>query len=146
MADYAMLTLTRMALDPGVVHNAVDLAAQTGLPPPTTSKVLARLGRYGLLESTRGNKGGYRLARTAAEISVEDIVAAIDGPVALTLCQEHTAGPCEFEQNCASRPNLARVNQAVRRALSEVRLADLMPAPFLPFGVEGGPRPAARQP
>ncbi len=141
-----MLVLTYMARDAGTVHNAVDLAAATGLPAPPASKVLARLGRYGLLDSTRGNKGGYRLARTAAEISVEDIVAAIDGPVALTLCQEHTAGPCEFEATCGTRPNLARVNLAVRRALSEVRLTDLLPPPVFAAGFGSAPRSAARQP
>lgn len=146
MADYAMLMLTRMALDPGAVHNALDLASATGLPAPTTSKVLARLGRHGLLESIRGNKGGYRLARLAADISVEDIVSAIDGPVALTVCQAHSSGPCEFEQNCASRPNLTRVNQAVRQALSEVRLTDLMPTSFFAFGVDAGKQPADRRP
>lgn len=141
-----MLVLTHMARNPEVVHNALDLAQATGLPAPTASKVLARLGRHGVLDSIRGSKGGYRLARGADDISVEEIVAAIDGPVALTLCQAHSAGPCELEPHCVSRPNLARVNQAVRQALSEVRLTDLLPAPIFTLGVEPQSRPVPRQP
>ena len=133
LADYAVVLLTQMGPEPKGVHNALELAVSTGLPVPTVSKVLANLTRQGLLLSVRGAKGGYRLVAAPDRISVARIIAAIDGPIALTQCVDHTAEDCTVEALCPSRAGWHKINQAVERALSEVTLADLMGTPAM-FG------------
>ncbi len=87
LTDYGLVLMTIMARDSvAAVHTARDLAAASRLPLPTVSKVLKQLLQSGLLTSHRGLKGGYGLAKEAAEISVAEIVAAIEGPIALTEC------------------------------------------------------------
>lgn len=129
LADYAVVLLTQMGTQPKAVHNALDLAASTGLPVPTVSKVLANLAREGVLASVRGAKGGYRLSSTPDLISVARIIAAIDGPIALTQCVDRAADICTVETLCPSRAGWHKINQAVERALAEVTLADLMGTP-----------------
>lgn len=125
LADYAVLLLSHMAAERGRIHTALDLSAATRLPAPTVSKILAIVARHELLESIRGREGGYRLARAPEAISVEEIITAVDGPIALTVCVEHGPGVCEFEPFCPSHTNWQRINDAVRDALGRVRLADL---------------------
>ncbi len=124
LADYGVVLMTRMAEDTDRVHNALDMSVASGLPTPTVSKVLATLARNGLLVSVRGAKGGYRLGRTPQGISVADIIGAIDGPIALTLCIEHSGG-CEVESLCPSRRGWELINDVVREALEKVSLADI---------------------
>jgi FeS assembly SUF system regulator len=133
LADYAVVLLTQMGSESKGVHNSLDLAVSTGLPVPTVSKVLANLVRQGVLLSVRGAKGGYRLAAAPERISVARIIAAIDGPIALTQCVDHTAEECSVEMLCPSRAGWHKINQAVERALAEVTLADLMGQPAM-FG------------
>lgn len=133
LADYGVVLAGHMAARPEVFYNAVDLAAVTQLPAPTVSKVLAALTRAGVLLSHRGARGGYRLARSPQEISAAEIVMALDGPIAMTLCIEHGEGACEVETACPSRRGWMRINAAIRRALEDVSLADLAaPAPSPP--------------
>jgi len=130
LADYGVVLAGHMAVRPEAFYNAVDLAAATQLPPPTVSKVLVALARAGVLVSHRGARGGYRLSRPPQEISAAEIVMALDGPIAMTVCIEHGEGACEVENSCPSRRGWARINAAIRRALEEVSLADLAgPAP-----------------
>lgn len=136
-ADYGILLTGRMSREPDAVHNAVDLAAATGLPAPTASKVLARLARHGVLESVRGKNGGFRLLRAAREVSAEDIIAAVDGPIALTMCLEEDA-ECGVASFCPSRSNLQRINEAVRDALRKVTLEDLAAPAFPAFAPGDG--------
>lgn len=124
LADYGVALLTRMAENTDRVHNALDLSVSTGLPTPTVSKVLATLARNGLLLSVRGAKGGYRLGRPPQGISVADIIIAIDGPIALTQCLEHSGG-CDVEALCPSRRGWELINVAVSQALEKVSLADI---------------------
>ncbi len=124
LADYGVVLMTRMTEDTDGVHNTLDMSVATGLPTPTVSKVLATLARNGLLVSVRGAKGGYRLGRTPRGISVADIIIAIDGPIALTQCIEHS-GDCEVESLCPSRSGWHLINSTVREALEQVSLADL---------------------
>jgi FeS assembly SUF system regulator len=135
LADYAVLLMSRMANTPDRVHNAVDIAEATGLPAPTVCKLLATLAREGLLKSVRGAKGGYGLAMPAREISVAKIIAAIDGPIAITHCIEHP-GSCDVETLCPSRYGWQAINRAVQQALEGVSLSEisrsLPPAPFAP--------------
>jgi len=146
LADFAVVLMTHVAQSHERVHTASEAAVATQLPAPTVAKVLARLCREGLLTSIRGVKGGYRLARPAAEISVGAIINALDGPVALTQCIRLGPRRCEIEAACPSRVGLHRINVAVHKALDDVSLADIaMPpqAPLTPSRHESSHRPPA---
>jgi FeS assembly SUF system regulator len=125
LADYGVVLMTRMASSPEKVHNTMDLSLLTGLPTPTVSKVLAKLGRQGVLRSVRGAKGGYRLARSPQNISIAAIISAIEGPIALTQCMEHALGCCDIEPLCPSRYGWQVINDTVRRSLEGVSLAEI---------------------
>lgn len=125
LADYGVLLACQMAARTDRCHNAFDLAAATGLPAPTVSKLLAAMARAGVLVSHRGAKGGYRLARPPESITAADIVCAVDGPIALTLCIEHGTGACDVESLCPTRQGWRRINDAVRRAMQSVSLSEL---------------------
>lgn len=150
LADYGVVLAGHMAARPETFYNACDLAAATQLPSPTVSKVLAALTRAGVLVSHRGARGGYRLARPPREISAAEIVAALDGPIAMTLCIEHGQGACEVESACPSRLGWQRINAAIRRALEEVSLADLAAPPAISAvfatDLSTEPRPATAAP
>ena len=138
LADYGVVLMTQFARHPEAMRTAPEMASATGLPAPTVSKVLKRLGQAGLLVSHRGTKGGYTLARAAEAISVAHIIAALDGPVMLTECMGHPGGVCEIESLCPTRTNWRRINDAVHGALAQVSLAEMaVPFPAL--------RPAAAQ-
>ncbi len=125
MTDYAVVLATHLATAEGP-HAARDLAVQTQIPEPTASKVLKKLARAGVVVSQRGAKGGYALARSPQQIGVNEVIEAIEGPIAVTECSdESTDSLCEYETNCGVRANWQRINVAVQRALSEITLADM---------------------
>lgn len=121
LADYATVVLSAMAGAPARVSNGPLLAAETHLPAPTVAKILKRLARVGLLESTRGLHGGYRLARDPADISIADIVRAVEGPIALTDCATHGSG-CTLSRDCRSHASFRLIDSAIQRALEAVTL------------------------
>lgn len=125
-ADYGIVLLTRLAQDPKQLFNATELAQETQLPAPTVSKILKILARAGLLDSHRGVKGGYSLARSADEVTVVDIISALDGPIAITECIDDSPGECSKEAFCGVRANWQRINEAIRGALEEITLAEMM--------------------
>lgn len=109
------------AVDGGPL-TARDLSERVRLPLPTVSKVLKVLTRDGLLVSLRGAKGGYRLARPPAEISVAAIIGALEGPIAITECVSEEQGVCGQESLCTIRANWLLINQAVQGALDKITL------------------------
>ncbi|MCZ6691894.1 MAG: SUF system Fe-S cluster assembly regulator [Planctomycetota bacterium] len=126
MTDYGIVLLTRVASHPErEVHSASDLAAEAGLPRPTVSKILKILARKGLLTSRRGVVGGYRLARPPEEISLTDLIDALEGPVGLTTCTTPEANHCEFEQVCPVEDHWNMINRAVRSTLEKITLSNL---------------------
>jgi len=139
LADYAVVMMTAAARHCGGLArvNATTLAHETGVPLPTAQKLVSRLSSAGLIESTRGTGGGFRLARPPATITLADIVEAIDGPIALTSCVEHSVGDCAIDGTCRVKPHWAIVNRAVREALAGVNLTQLATTPFVPSEVEG---------
>ena len=104
---------------------ATDLSARTHLPTPTVAKVLKLLAKNGLVKSTRGAQGGYLIARTPDNITLADIVGAVDGPVMLTECAEGK-GSCSIGHQCALKGRWNSVNHVVAKALADVSLAKLM--------------------
>jgi len=140
-ADYAVVMLSAAARHCGGVArlNATLLAEETGLPLPTVQKLVSRLSAAGLIESTRGTGGGFRLSRPPAAISLADIVEAIEGPIALTACVDAGKHDCAIEGNCRVKPHANAVNGAVRGALAAISLSQLSLHP-------GGPTPRAPRP
>jgi len=124
LTDYGTVVMTLLAQQPERLQSAAEIAAELGLALPTVSKILKALVQHGLLVSLRGAKGGYSLAVAPEEISVAQIIAAIEGPIALTECSD-TAKLCEQESLCSVRGNWQRINKAVLAALQQVSLADL---------------------
>jgi FeS assembly SUF system regulator len=139
-ADYGIVLLTRMASRPDHLYTAVELSNQTGVPHPMVSKVLKLLARRGMLESHRGAKGGYALSRDPHEIPVIDVITALDGPIGITECIDDAPGECGQESICQVKGNWQRINDAIRRALAEVTLAEMTPAKDLVHLGDGGVR------
>src|SRR5580658_8292294 len=124
LTDYATVVLAALAGEPQRVQTAAALAAQTHIALPTVSKLLKELHRAGLVTSTRGLHGGYRLARAPAQISAAAILDALEGPLAVTDCAAGH-GNCEIEDSCRVGRVWQRLNLAIRRALYDVSLAQL---------------------
>ena len=124
LTDYAVVIATHLAACPQA-HNVRDLALETRIPQPTVSKVLKRLARHGLVVSQRGVHGGYRLARAADAINVAEVIAALEGPIAVTECSNHVLRGCEYEGGCGVQAHWQRINTAVHDALSGITLADM---------------------
>ncbi|KAB2964979.1 MAG: SUF system Fe-S cluster assembly regulator [Thermoanaerobaculia bacterium] len=123
--DYGFVLLSRLAAGPAAVLAAPELAEETRLPLPMVSKILKLLVRHGLLDSHRGVKGGYSLARPASDITAAEILRALEGPVALTVCIEGSPGECDREPYCEVRRHWQAINEAVDGALGRITLDDL---------------------
>src|ERR671922_2921649 len=101
LTDYGLLLMRQIARRPiGEWHTARGLAVDCRLPLPTVSKILKTLLHSGLLESQRGMKGGYILARDPSLIPITEIISALEGPFALTECSMDIAGICDLESSC----------------------------------------------
>src|SRR6476619_205626 len=127
LADYAVVLMTAAARRPsGARLSATELSGETGVPLPTTQKLMGQLASTGLLSSVRGAGGGFALARPAQEISLADIVEAVEGPIAMTVCSGHD-GPsdCALDAHCRVKPHMGVVGNAVRGALGAVSLTEL---------------------
>jgi len=131
LTDYGIVILSHVAANADQVHTATAVAAAVHLPLPTVSKLLRAFARTGLLASQRGINGGYRLARSADEISVAGIIRALEGPIGLTVCRIDSPGTCAHEPSCRVRAHWQRINQAIRQALEGITLSE-MAAPVSP--------------
>ena len=124
LTDYGTVVLAHLARDQNCIASAADIAAATGLALPTVSKLFKSLCKAGLVTSTRGAHGGYKLARKPIEISAADVIDALEGPVSITDCSS-TDRHCEIESHCIVGSAWQRINLAIRRALSDITLLDL---------------------
>lgn len=146
LTDYATVVLTEMARSPEARRSAVELAQRTHLATPTVAKLLRQLAQADVVTATRGAQGGYRLTRAPESISVADVVAALEGPIAMTSCTIHGEG-CPIDQHCGVRNNWWRINAAVERALASVTLADMCaPLPTTEFPLRRVARPQTQAP
>ena len=125
LADYAVVLMTAAARrSAGARLSATELSAETGVPLPTAQKLMGQLAGVGLLTSVRGAGGGFALARPAQAISLADIVEAVEGPFAMTVCSEGRRD-CALDAHCRIKPHMGVVGDAVRGALGAVSLQEL---------------------
>ena len=136
LTDYGTVVLAHLARDDADLVSAAEVANATGIALPTVSKLLKSLAKSGLVNSTRGSHGGYQLARDAQEISAADVIDALEGPVSITECSAIDSH-CDFEDSCNVGGAWQRINVAIRRALDDISLADLLrtksPVPHFEF-------------
>lgn len=125
--DYASRALLSLALHGGDTPVSVrDIAARTGLPQPYLEQILLALKGAGLVRSKRGVGGGYVLARSPEEITLGDIVSAVDGPITLgDFGAPHTDGACDHEGQCVLLAVWGDTAEHMRRHLDGLDLAQL---------------------
>ena len=132
--DYALIALKDLASKPaGTSSSARDIAVRYDIPVEFMAKVLQRLAKQGLLASHQGTHGGYLLGRPAADISVADVIQAIDGPVMVTACTD-VDETCEQYSKCNVRDPLWRLKDQIMQALTlftiDELVRDIGPTPF----------------
>lgn len=123
LADYGTVVMVYLARHASQWVNTSDIAEQTHVPQPTVSKLLKRLHQVQLVDSKQGSDGGYRLAYPAVEISVADIIQAIDGETAVTQCSD-SHEHCVLQPVCQIKGNWRLINHAIHAALTSVTLAE----------------------
>lgn len=126
MADYAGVVVVQMATQPERVHTASSLSLALELPKATVAKCLKTLAKHGVLSSSRGVNGGYALARAPKEISVAEVITAMDGPVQLTSCSNGHAGECQIEKTCPMRGGWDGINADIYAMLRQRSVADMV--------------------
>ena len=107
--------------------SAKDIAEAYRIPPQLLAKILQRLAKVGLVRSTAGTNGGYVLARDASDITVFEVIRAVDGPLFLTACSSGPR-PCDLNDSCTIKEPMARVNESITELLKGLRIDDLVDA------------------
>jgi len=125
LTDYGIVLMSYLASKTYQQHSAQTLSEAVSVPLPTVRKVLKSLSQGGLLISERGAHGGYNLSRSPKSISVAEIIAAIEGPIALTECVSDESH-CDQESHCTIQTNWTQINNAVFHALDDVKLSAML--------------------
>ncbi|MBF0179033.1 MAG: SUF system Fe-S cluster assembly regulator [Magnetococcales bacterium] len=125
MTDYATLLMTRFADQPERVFTATEIANGIPLTATTIRKLLRMLAHHGVLISQKGRKGGFRLARPASEISLAQVMEAMEDPLALTYCGQHKA-VCSLEHVCQMRPHWHKIGEQIHTLLANTSLSQLV--------------------
>ena len=125
-ADYGLRAMYRLGQSPMSVSALIgDIANEMNIPAQFLHKVMPRLVKAGLVRSRRGARGGYRLAKQPGEISLLQIVQAIDGPIYINRCLfDHE--DCTMDEYCPIRPVFQDAQDALRKVLDDSSLADLI--------------------
>ena len=124
-ADYALIAMKHLAQKHRATStSAREIAEQYDIPIELMAKVLQRLVQRGLLSSHQGTRGGYQLSRLAWQITVADVIQAIEGPVTVTACSTDDSH-CEQYSKCNVRDPLWRVRERILAALGECTIAEL---------------------
>ncbi len=137
MADYGLVVLSQLARQPERHVTAGEIAASTQLPQPAVSKLLKQFAHVGILVSHRGAKGGYSMERVPDQITLAEIICAIDGPVTLVDCIDGSEGVCGIENCCPVRAPWRNVSEAIVRALADVSLGQMICFPSFELPVSG---------
>ncbi len=128
-ADYAILAMIHMACLPeDTVALRSEIAQAYSIPSSFMAKILRALVRARLLRSTRGVHGGFSLARSATEITLLDVIEAIEGPLALTDCTGEPSG-CQWSVDCPAHPVWMNVQERIAEILKGNTLESLVSSP-----------------
>ena len=127
MTDYAVVCLGMLARNPGHSMSATELSKETGLNLSTVQKLLKLLViKSELIIAQRGSQGGYILNKKSSDISVVQIIEALDGPISITACVDSSDNFCEVSNICFLGGKWNKVNEVIRTSLNDISLDDLL--------------------
>ena len=124
-SDYALMAMKHLASRADASSSSArEISESYDIPLELLAKVLQRLVRAKLLVSVQGTRGGYRLARQAAAISVADVIQAVDGPVTVTACSTDDHN-CDQYSKCSIRDPLHKIKNRILDALNTVSVQEM---------------------
>jgi len=124
--EYALMVLAAMqAAPPAALFAARALSHDLGIPFDVTAKAMQGMSRAGILSSTQGKQGGYRIARDLSTVTFEDLIRAVGPPPALTTCLHH-GRECAYQERCTIRTSIYRLDQRVRTLFQQVSVLELL--------------------
>ena len=127
MTDYAVVCLGMLARKQGSSMSATELSKETGLALYTVQKLLKLLvSKSDFIRANRGALGGYMLNRNSSEISVVEIIEALDGPITLTSCVDNSESFCESSDICFLGGKWNKINEIIRKSLNDISLKELL--------------------
>lgn len=127
MTDYAVVCLGMLSRKPGYPMSATELSKETGITLYTVQKLLKVIvSKSDLISAHRGALGGYILNRNSSEISVVEIIEALEGPITLTSCVDNSENLCESSDICFLGGKWNKVNNIIRKTLNDISLNDLL--------------------
>ncbi len=124
--DYSLIAISHIAYqgDDKIV-NAKRIASEHHIPSELLAKILQKLAREGLIDSQNGPKGGYVLARSPEEITVGEVVKAIEGPVGLVDCHREDGVGCQQIGTCMVRFPIQRIQDSISRLLDSITIEQI---------------------
>jgi Rrf2 family protein len=123
-ADYGLMAIYYIAVhEDGGAVSAKRIAEEFGIPPELLAKILQRLARERLIVSQNGPKGGYVLSRRPSEVTVGEVLRAIEGPINIVSCLEDSA--CPQIERCNLRRPVQKIQAAITQLLDTMSLAEL---------------------
>jgi Rrf2 family protein len=126
-ADYGLMAIHYIASHDSAAVSAKRIAEESGIPPELLAKILQRLAREGLITSQNGPKGGYVLSRHPAEITVGEVIRALEGPIRIVSCLEDDSD-CPQMARCTLRRPVQKIQAAISLMLDTMSLAELVGA------------------
>jgi Rrf2 family protein len=125
-ADYGLMAIHYIAIhqDTGAV-SAKRIAEEFNIPSELMAKILQRLARHGLIVSQNGPKGGYVLGHRPTQVTVGEVIRALEGPISIVSCLEHPTD-CPQLSNCNLRGPVQKIQAAISQMLDTMSLAELV--------------------
>lgn len=122
--DYAIRGMVYLAGRPGEIKYLREISAGVDVPAALLAKIFQHLSKTGLVRSYRGAGGGFQLGRPARDISLLDIIEAVDGPISMNRCVIEQ-GSCGREQFCSVHPVWKKMQRKLKSELGRISLRKL---------------------
>lgn len=123
---YGLYAMVYLAQHEGEGPQSLKAIAELGLPDPYLEQLLGNLRRAGLVKTVRGAQGGYQLSRGSDEITVRNIIEAMEGPLSLSECVGETEHHCPRGGNCHARGVWEYLTDQINGLLDGITLTDML--------------------
>ena len=125
LADYAVSIIATFSGCKDEILSSQEIVKKTKLKKATVNKLLSKLVKKNFLEPFRGTNGGYKLKKDISNISIKELIEAIEGPVLLTDCLNKNANNCNLFNVCNTKNIWAFVNTAINNTLDSIKVKDI---------------------